>query len=128
LRTYRIPLLLYSPAHIEPRVVDTLTGQIDIAPTVLGLLGLPYEAPFFGQDILTAPKESRIALFSHNHDVAIFRDNKLAVLGLNKMLTTNQYDPVTDKYKRVPDDPELTNLAIAYYQTAFEQFRMHKYE
>jgi hypothetical protein len=30
--------------------------QIDIAPTVMGLLGLPYEAPFFGVDVLHAPR------------------------------------------------------------------------
>ncbi len=47
--------MIYSPKHIEPRRVDSLMTQIDIAPTVLGLLGLPYEAPFFGQDALNTP-------------------------------------------------------------------------
>ncbi len=39
LETYEIPLLVYSPKHIAPRQIDTLMTQIDIAPTVLGLLG-----------------------------------------------------------------------------------------
>ena len=81
LETYEIPLMIYAPRHIAPRQVDTLMTQIDIAPTVLGLLGLPYEAPFFGVDVLHAPaNEERIALFSHDHDVAILRGDRLAVL------------------------------------------------
>ena len=56
---------IYSPKHLAPRRVDALTAQIDIAPTVLGLLGMPYEAPFFGQDSLHTPAEGRLAFFNH---------------------------------------------------------------
>ena len=58
LKTYEIPLMIYSPKHIAPRRVDALMTQIDIAPTVLGLLGMPYEAPFFGQDALNTPRRT----------------------------------------------------------------------
>jgi phosphoglycerol transferase MdoB-like AlkP superfamily enzyme len=122
LQTYRIPLLVYSPKHIQPQVVDTLTGQIDIAPTVLGLLGFAYQAPFFGQDVLHNPQAQRVALFSHNHDVAALRDNKLVVLGLNKKVTTLHYDEATNSYTAIPAEPELTQLAIAYFQTGYELF------
>ena len=128
LKTYEIPLLIYSPKHIQPREVDTLMTQVDIAPTILGLLGLPYTAPFFGSDVLNTPTDHRIAFLSHNHDVAIYRDGELAILGLQKTVTDVFYDPATDKYKDAPPNPELNSLAIAYYQTAFELFREHKYE
>ena len=39
LKTYEIPLMIYAPARLAPRRVDTLMTQIDVAPTVLGLLG-----------------------------------------------------------------------------------------
>lgn len=123
LKTYRIPLLVYSPAHIQPQIVDTLTGQIDIAPTVLGLLGFAYQAPFFGQDVLHTPDHQRVALFSHNHDVAVYRDGKLVVLGLNKSIETLRYDAATDSYKPIAEEPELTQLAIAYFQTGYELFQ-----
>ena len=70
----------------------TLTTQIDVAPTVLGLLGLPYSAPFFGQDVRHAPAKDRVAFFSHNHDVAIYRDGALAILGLKKSVKNMRYD------------------------------------
>lgn len=129
LPTYEIPLMIYSPRHLAPRQVDTLMTQIDIAPTVLGLLGLPYEAPFFGIDVLNeAPGHPRIALFSHNHDVAILRDNQLEVLGLGKTHQSFTYDPASGTFTRRRDDPRLLALGVAYFQTAADLYKVHHYQ
>ncbi len=128
LKTYEIPLMFYSPKHIKPQRVDALMTQIDIAPTVLGLLGLPYEAPFFGQDALNTPPEQRVALFNHNHNVAIYRDGRMVVFGLKKSVDTYRYDPATDRYASAPRDPELERLGIAYFQTAYELFEQRRYK
>ncbi|MGI9245797.1 MAG: LTA synthase family protein [Steroidobacteraceae bacterium] len=128
METYEIPLMIYAPKHLPPRVVDTLMTQIDIAPTVLGLLGLPYEAPFFGVDVLHAPPEPRIALFSHNHDVAIYRDGVLEVFGLGKTVDSFRYDREHRSFSAIAQDPALTALGIAYFQTAAELFKAHAYE
>ncbi|HET8692769.1 MAG TPA: LTA synthase family protein [Steroidobacteraceae bacterium] len=127
LRTYEIPLMIWSPKHVPPRRVDTLMTQIDLAPTVLGLLGLPYEAPFFGQDALRAPAEGRVAFFNHNHDVAIYRDGELVVFGLGRRAETYRYDPGSDRYSPAPPDPALERLGIAYFQTAYELFESGRY-
>ncbi|MGD9597198.1 MAG: LTA synthase family protein [Steroidobacteraceae bacterium] len=127
LATYHIPMLIYSPKHVAPGRVDALTTQIDVAPTVLGLLGLPYSAPFFGEDVLHTPAKDRVAFFSHNHDVAIYRDGELSILGLKKAVENVTYDAATNSYRPAPPDPALDSLAIAYYQTAYELFRQHRY-
>ena len=128
LRTYEIPLLIYSPAHIAPRRVDALMTQVDVAPTLLGLLGLPYSAPWFGQDVLHTPAEGRIAYFSHNHDVAVLRGDELAILGLQKTITMRHYDAAADRYAAAPPDAQLRDLAIASYQTAYELFQSRRYD
>jgi len=128
LRSYEIPLMIYSPGHVAPRRVDTLMTQIDVAPTVLGLLGLPYEAPFFGQDVLHTPAASRVALFSHDHDVAIYRDGRIAVLGLGGSVHDYRYDRRSERFSPVAPDPALDALGIAYFQTAVELFQSHRYE
>lgn len=128
LKTYEIPLLIFSPKHIAARRVDGLMTQIDIAPTLLGLLGLPYTAPWFGQDVLRVPEAGRVAFFSHNHDVAILRDDELAILGLQKTVLDKRYDRQQDAYYPLPPDPRLNDLAIAYYQTAYELFKSRKYD
>lgn len=127
LKTYEIPLMMYAPAHIEPRRVDTLIGQIDVAPTVMGLLGLGYRAPFFGQDVLTHPESARIALFNHNHDVALLRDGQMVVLGLNHDVDFLTYDKRTDRYLPAAPNAALRDLAVSYYQTASELFRQRKF-
>ena len=128
LETYEIPLMIYAPRHLAPRQVDTLMTQIDIAPTVLGLLGLPYEAPFFGIDALHEPADqARIALFSHNHDVAILRGNELEVMGLGKTHESFTYDPATQSFRHHADDPALLDLGIAYFQTAADLFKSGRY-
>ncbi|MCC7200746.1 MAG: sulfatase-like hydrolase/transferase [Gammaproteobacteria bacterium] len=128
LKTYEIPFAIYSPKHLAPSRVDTLTTQIDIAPTVLGLLGFGYTAPFFGRDVLGHPDSDAVALFSHNHDVAIYRDGQLVVFGLGKGTKSFSYDRGKDRYTPVKADPALADLGVAYYQVAYELFRKHLYE
>jgi len=128
LETYEIPLMIYSPRHLAPRQIDTMMTQIDIAPTVLGLLGLSYEAPFFGIDSLHERSDhTRIALFSHNHDVAILRDNQLVVLGLGKTHQSLTYDPLAKTFKPRADDAALQDLGVAYFQTASDLFKTNRY-
>jgi phosphoglycerol transferase MdoB-like AlkP superfamily enzyme len=128
LRTYEIPLMIYAPKHLAPRRVDTLMTQIDVAPTVLGLLGLPYEAPFFGQDVLHSSEESRVALFSHDHDVAIYRNGRIAVMGLDGGIRDYRYDRAGERFTPSAPDAELDALGVAYFQTASELFESHRYE
>jgi len=128
MKSYEIPLLIFAPAKIAPSQVTTLTSQMDIAPTVLGLLGLSYTAPFYGQDVLAGGAEkSRAILLNHNHDVALYQDNQIVVLGLNKTATTQNYNPETHEFSSAHSNMALTDLATAYYQTAFELFSNHRY-
>ncbi|MEQ1438416.1 sulfatase-like hydrolase/transferase [Fontimonas sp. SYSU GA230001] len=135
LNTYEIPLLIYAPAHIRPGRIDTPTSQIDVAPTVLGLLGLPYEAPFFGQDVLAWPKDQpRTLLFNHNHDVAVLSGDRLCILGLRKEAHCQRYERLpgapgaqTTRFGTLDDDPEVIDLAVAYYQTAYDLFTQRRY-
>lgn len=128
MRTYEIPCLVWSPKHIQPQRVDTLASQIDIAPTVLGMLGFPYLAPFFGQNVLSGSTTPRVAMFTHNHDVALYRDGRLVVLGLRQQANHYSYDREHDAFRPVARDAELESLAVAYYQTAYDLFERHIYE
>ncbi len=78
----RIPLLYYSPGYIEPGIYEQITQQIDVMPTILGMIG--YDKPYFafGRDI----NSSLIAPFAVNYtegqfqlimeDYIYFRDNE----------------------------------------------------
>lgn len=128
LYSYEIPILLLAPGRLAPRRLDTPISQIDVAPTVLGLLGETYTAPFFGQDVLAAgSRDPRTLLFNHNHDVALLRGRDMVVLGLHQRVEGCRYDRERRSFTPVSPDPELVDLATAYYQVAYDQFTAHRY-
>lgn len=133
--SYEIPLLLIAPGHLQPAHADIPTSQMDIAPTVLGLLGLSYEAPFFGEDALHWRGGPRTLLFNHNHTIAAFRDGHLAILDLNQRVSCEHYERATGKAQRGNDrftpetcDPGLLDLTTAYFQLGYELFTRHAYQ
>ncbi len=128
LRHYRIPLLLLAPGAIAPARVETATSQIDIAPTVMGLLGLAYQAPFYGQDVLHIPADQpRPILLNHDHDVGLLMGDRLAVFGLQQEITCYQVDG-NDHLTPIATDPALSDLGTAYFQTAYALFQAHAYQ
>ena len=54
-----IPLMIYS-SRIHPEEKNTFGGQVDIQPTILGLLNIDYLQNNFGVDLL---KEERPCMF-----------------------------------------------------------------
>ena len=134
LYSYEIPFVILAPGRLAPGRVEALTAQIDLAPTVLGLLGLPYEAPFFGRDVLHYPDPRRPLLFNHNQNVALYRADELAILGLHRSATSvvHRRDPARprkdrDIYERIPEDRALVELAVAYFQTGAHMFQSGDY-
>lgn len=133
--SYEIPMLIMAPGALTAGRVDTLTSQIDIAPTLLGLLGLAYEAPFFGQDVLHWQGGARSLLFNHNHNVALYRDGQLAILGLQGKSQCQDYARAPgvaqrgrDRFTERPCPAALLDLATAYFQTGYQLFTEHQYQ
>jgi phosphoglycerol transferase MdoB-like AlkP superfamily enzyme len=114
---YHIPMWIYSPKHIPARVMDTVSSQIDVAPTVLALLGTSYVSNAFGKDILAMkPAEGRAVIGNHQH-LGLYRPGSLWVLGPQRKVT-EQHDP--ESGKPTLRKPALSERGlqetIAYYQ------------
>lgn len=121
--SYEIPILFYAPALIpSAQRIDLLASQMDLAPTLLDLLHFSYQSRFFGRSIFRIESDRAMALISHNRDVALLRNDTLAVLGIrqdDQMFRRNQ-----STLEPLPLEPDAGILrdAIAYYQTAFHLF------
>lgn len=48
-----VPLIFYSPKHIEPEVRTELVSQMDITPTAMSMLGIEYDNHTMGIDLTT---------------------------------------------------------------------------
>ena len=52
--TLRVPLILYQPRILRPRVVSTPAGHVDLLPTILDALSLPSPEGLAGRSLLEA--------------------------------------------------------------------------
>ncbi|UCD17070.1 MAG: LTA synthase family protein [Candidatus Zixiibacteriota bacterium] len=58
-RDFNIPLLIYAPAIIgdSGRIVETIASQVDIMPTLIGLIGLDTDINCWGRDVLACESD-----------------------------------------------------------------------
>jgi phosphoglycerol transferase MdoB-like AlkP superfamily enzyme len=122
-RKYEIPLFIWSPGNVAPRKFDTMMSQVDVAPTVLGLLGADYLSRFVGTDAL-APTYLPRAFISNYQKVAMLRpDGLLTVLKPVRQAVQYQADLATGALTPVATpDAAAVEEAIHYYQGTDELF------
>lgn len=127
-QAFRVPLLFLAPKHLAAARNPVLGSSMDVGPTILGLLNLTHESPFFGVDLRHVPPDGgRIAL-AHNFDVAV-GDGKNAV-ALTPKGEVKPYRMKTGAYQLEPvkDVPaDLAKQAIALTQTAHHMFYDRQY-
>jgi phosphoglycerol transferase MdoB-like AlkP superfamily enzyme len=119
---YRIPVFFYSPKHVAAQRVDRLMSQIDIPPTLLGLLGVSYFGKFFGRDMLHAPAGGDRAFVANYQTLGYLRDDKLVVLRPRRQVSVFRLDARGLPASPI-EDPALAREAIALYQSAARVFR-----
>ncbi|MEO7766017.1 MAG: LTA synthase family protein, partial [Ferruginibacter sp.] len=125
---YHIPCFIYAPKLITPVNVQRLTSQIDLAPTLLGLLNLNYTSSFFGVDIFQTPVEKDRVFISTYQNLGYIRNGVLVILSPQKKVATYRPNFLTGAAKQIPDTDSVTNEAIAWYQGANYLFKTGKYK
>ena len=76
---YRIPAMIYSPSFIYPQEFTGLTSQIDVMPTLFGMLNFNYQSKFLGQDIFSKNYVPRAYIATYQ-DLGFVKDNHLTVI------------------------------------------------
>jgi len=116
---YHIPLIVYAPKHVAPRVIDQVASQMDLPPTVLGLLNLHYTSRFYGRDILRTPLDQGRALVATYQRVALYEHDRLTILS-PRHTDEIHIDPLgRDIVQPLGPDKTAAARAIAWYQGAF---------
>ncbi|MGO4320697.1 LTA synthase family protein [Pseudomonas sp. P9_35] len=120
---YQIPLFIYAPKLIEPREDGQLASQIDLAPTLLGLLNMDYESTFFGRDLLQDnPLPPRVVVGNYQH-LGLFDGKDLAILSPRQGLRRHDDALTESRESRADSADPLISRAITYYQTASYGFK-----
>jgi len=110
--TMRVPSILWAGSRLRPRAYDGLARLIDLAPTVLDLVGVRAPTGFEGQSLLAAINSrtaDRPAAYIEAMDAALTR-NWAPLTGL----VAGQYKlidlPIPELYDLAADPREQTNL------------------
>ena len=124
---YHIPCLIYAPELIQPLIEKKLSSQIDLAPTLLGLLNLNYTSRFLGYDLYKIKPGSERIFISTYQNLGYIRDGKMAALSPQQKVIFSRPDFITGTATNMPDSDTLLGEAIAWYQGANYLFKSGKY-
>ena len=132
IHSYEIPLLIAGPAVVKaPARIGQLGGSLDVSPTILGLIGRPYESMFFGRDLLNSTPGQGRAWLNHNRDIGQLTRDRLVVLGLMHTVEFYQGDPKRVNMTLLKDpaasDLEQEQDTIAIYQVADDLYMHERY-
>ncbi len=134
MKSYRVPVVFMLPDDENlsgGKRCSTLASSLDIAPTILGVLGGDYRSTFFGRDVRTIDPDTGYAVMQHNHDVAILSHEagtEAGHLGLTLLDSRNsgwrsEYNPRTFKLteNRIASGNQV-ELVAAFFQTGYRLY------
>lgn len=136
---YRIPAMIYAPGFIKPAICNKLVSQIDLLPTVFGLLNFSYQSKFYGQDVLQSEYKPR-AFIATYQDLGLIKDGVLTIISprqkskqfeltlLPKPDIGTDFQIYYDQKPMINQKKYLTEETVAYYQTASYLLKNKKYQ
>ncbi|MEO7743709.1 MAG: LTA synthase family protein, partial [Usitatibacter sp.] len=122
---FHIPMVIYSPKWLEPRRVDTVASQIDVAPTILGLLNVDYRSQFFGRDILHDGEADPHVFIANYQTVGFLNGGLLAELKprhVTRVLRQDSNEVVVGQHAAA-----VLVEGISLYQVAADRFSARRH-
>jgi phosphoglycerol transferase MdoB-like AlkP superfamily enzyme len=124
---YHIPCIIWNSQLIQPRSYDRLCSQIDMVPTLLGMMNWSYTTRNFGQDVFSpgyTPDKERIYVSNYQKiayitqgNFAMLKPKQESTLGKVELKVGNITLDKTGTLKHQLDD------TISLYQSASWLFR-----
>ncbi len=136
---YHIPAMIYAPSFISAKEDTVLMSQIDVMPTVFGLLNFSYQSKFYGQDVFLPEYKPR-AFIATYQDLGLIKDNVLTIISPVKKVKQFQLISIPNtKLKRgfnllyeekpmTKERKDLINETISFYQTSAYLLKNKKYQ
>ncbi len=132
IHSYEIPFLVAGPAVVRrPERVSRLGCSLDVGPTLLGLIGRPYDTLGFGRDLLRSAADRDRVLIHHNRDIGLYARERLVVLGLRHGVEFYEGDPQRVDMKKATQpgalERELERDCTALFQVADDLYMSRRF-
>ena len=118
-----VPLLFYAPSLIAPQRRKEVVSQIDVMPTVAGLLHRTYQNRTLGRDLLDPHSKNHFAFVTNAADrIGVVTDDYFFVRNLNSgeeqlFLVDSTRLPLRTEEKRKMQQ-SLSDLTFALFETS----------
>ena len=123
LTSHHVPFAIYAPGYFsEGRTIDTTASLVDVLPTVLGLIGIPYLNKTLGRDLLVQrPKEKHLAFIDSLYRGLLDDEFFLHVdpRGVQRLYRYRSDSPLEDVRDQYPERAaEMVRIHQAIYETS----------
>jgi phosphoglycerol transferase MdoB-like AlkP superfamily enzyme len=108
---FHIPALILG-AGVPVRRDEHIVSQIDLAPTLLSLIGISSVHPMLGADLTSRYPDRAIMQYGDNY--GYLKGDQLLVLEPRQSAKQFHYEVAGEKLTPVPVDPALNRLALAH--------------
>jgi phosphoglycerol transferase MdoB-like AlkP superfamily enzyme len=117
-KNHHIPALIYNAPNIKNNTVDKLCSQIDVFPTLFGILNWDYTSNLFGKDVLSDSYTEERAFIGNYRKLGLLKNGKLMVLSEQKKASFYDWDKNNDNLIPIPIDETFLNEETSFYQVA----------
>jgi phosphoglycerol transferase MdoB-like AlkP superfamily enzyme len=117
----RVPAIIYAPGIIEPQKIPAVCSQVDLAPTLLAIMGGEYTHCFFGRNMLAVPEDDEGFAMLHERDrLTLVKGRSVVIAPDDAAATLHTYD--LNDTTPVPPSPqsdktlaEMKEQLLSYY-------------
>ena len=120
-----VPLLFYSPALLQPKLVHEVCSQIDIMPSAAGLLKIPYHNNSMGRNLFDTASSTEKYAFIIDHETkniglvdGQYFFNKNIKTGKVSLVSVTDNNSIVPSVKTDSIKDNLGKLTDAYYETS----------
>ena len=122
---FHIPAVILG-ADVQARKDTRLVSQIDLAPTLLSMMGLDTVHPMVGRDLsLDYADWPGRAIMQYGSNQAYREGNDVVILQADQ--AASQYDYTTGKLTKAEINPEMVDKALAHAQWASWAYKNRRY-
>lgn len=127
-KKFHIPGVIVG-ADIQAKSIETLTSQIDLAPTLLSLMGIESQHPFVGRDLARDTERAGRAMMQFFDNYAWMENGQVTILRPNQDAVQAKYDAIGRQLEALqPADKVMQEKALAHALLAAKMYERQQYQ
>ncbi len=120
---HHVPFLIYAPGYFqEGRKIDTTASLVDVLPTILSFVGVPYLNKTLGRDLLEDRPPDQHVAFIESIYRGLLNDEFLLLIdprGVKRLYRYRSTTPLEDVSEKYPEQAaRMATLQNAIHQTS----------